>query len=502
MHCAATSRKILARSGQRLLSSQLVKEEAYVDGKWVGAKSGKKFDVTNPVNGKTLCAVPDMGVDDTQSAIAAAHQAFQTWQFTTAKERSVLLRKWYDLCVKNTDELGKILTAEEGKPLPEAKGEIAYGNSFIEWFSEEARRSHGEVAASPTNTKEMLFIRQPIGVAAMITPWNFPNAMITRKVGAALAAGCTCIVKPAEDTPLSALALAVLADEAGIPPGVINVITSGDANTPAVGKLLCESPLVAGLSFTGSTQVGKILYRQCAGTVKRLALELGGNAPFIVFESADLDLAVQGCFASKFRNAGQTCVSTNRVLVQESVHDEFIAKLQAMMEKTIALGDGFDNGVNQGPMVNKSQFDKVCQMVTDAKENGATCLMGGEPHPVGDLFYKPTILTNVKAGMDLFDGEVFGPVVSVKTFKTEQEALDIANDCRTGLAGYFYSNDMSQCWRVAKRLQTGMVGINEGMISACEAAFGGVKESGLGREGSSHGIDDYTNIKYLCFGNL
>jgi len=358
-------------------------------------------------------------------------------------------------------------------------------------------RTGGEVAASPTQTKEMLFIRQPIGVAGMITPWNFPNAMITRKVGAALAAGCTCVLKPAEDTPLSALALAVLAEEAGIPAGVINIVTASRANTPSVGAELCQSPLVAGISFTGSTQVGKILYKQSSSTVKRLGLELGGNAAFIVFESADLSLAVAGCMASKFRNAGQTCVSTNRVLVQDRVHDEFVAKIKAAMEAQLILGDGMNPGVTQGPLINRSQFNKVCSMVEQAKTAGAEVVMGGEPSPIGPLHYKPTILTGVSPDMDLFQDEIFGPVLSIRKFSTEQEALDIANDCRTGLASYFYSNDVSQCWRVGKRLQTGMVGINEGIISAAEAAFGGVKESGFGREGSSHGMDDYTNIKYL-----
>eukprot|EP00090_Calanus_glacialis_P038179 TRINITY_DN6672_c0_g1_i1.p1 TRINITY_DN6672_c0_g1~~TRINITY_DN6672_c0_g1_i1.p1 ORF type:complete len:498 (+),score=139.20 TRINITY_DN6672_c0_g1_i1:130-1494(+) len=454
------------------------------------------------MDGKVLCSVPDMSSADTLTAVEAASEAFKSWQYTTAKERSNLLRGWYNLCVQNGEELARLLTAEQGKPLPEARGEIGYGNSFLEWFSEEARRINGEIAGSPTNTKEMLFIRQPIGVAAMITPWNFPNAMITRKVGAAMAAGCTCVLKPAEDTPLSALALGELAEQAGIPKGVFNIVTSSRENTAEVGKVLCESPLVAGLSFTGSTQVGKILYRQSASTVKRLGLELGGNAAFIVFESADLDLAVAGCMASKFRNAGQTCVSTNRVLVQESVHDVFVEKLQEAMEKQLVLGDGFAEGVSQGPLINKSQYNKVCSMVESAVSSGAKVVVGGAPSSVSPLHYQPTILTEVTDSMTLFQEEIFGPVVSVAKFSTEQEALDIANDCRTGLASYFYSNDVAQCWRVGKRLETGMVGINEGMISAAEAAFGGVKESGFGREGSSHGIDDYTNIKYLCFGNL
>ena len=369
--------------------------------------------------------------------------------------RSILLRAWYNLCVSHAEDLATVLTAEQGKPLTEARGEIVYGNSFIEWFSEEARRVGGEVAASPVNNKEMIFIRQPIGVAAMITPWNFPNAMITRKVGAALAAGCTCVVKPAEDTPLSALALAELADRAGIPAGVINVVTASRQNTAEVGQQLCQSPLVAGLSFTGSTNVGKILYRQCAGTVKRLGLELGGNAAFIVFESADLDLAVAGCMASKFRNAGQTCVSTNRVLVQESVAEEFIAKLKTAMEQQLVLGDPTQSGVTVGPLINQSQHSKVCSMVESSVKAGANLVMGGGPSPISPLHYQPTILTDVTENMVVFQDEIFGPVISVAKFKTEQEALDIANNCRTGLASYFYSNDVSQCWRVGKKLETG-----------------------------------------------
>lgn len=493
-----------AATSSRLLSTQpasIYKDKAYVNGQWVSARSQQTFVITNPHNGKELCSVPDMGAEDAEVAVDAAYTAFQSWRHTPAKYRSDLLRKWFNLCVQNHEELAKLLTAEQGKPLVESRGEITYGNSFIEWFSEEARRIYGEVAQSPTPTKEMIFIRQPIGVVGMITPWNFPNAMITRKVGAALAAGCTCVVKPAHDTPLSALALAQLAEEAGIPPGVVNVVTSGHANAAEVGKVLCTSPKVAGISFTGSTQVGKILYRQGASTIKRMGLELGGNAAFIVFESADLGLAVQGCMASKFRNAGQTCVSTNRVLVQESVHDAFVAKLKAAMEKLV-LGDGFQEGVTQGPLINQSQFKKVCGMVEDAKQKGATCLMGGAPHPAGELFYQPTILTGVHDNMELFQEEIFGPVVSIKTFSTEEEALKIANSTRVGLASYFYSSDVRQCFRVGRRLETGMVGINEGMISAAEAAFGGVKESGLGREGSRHGIEEYTDIKYLCFGSL
>jgi len=481
--------------------SSLVREQAYVNGSWGNAESGRSFDVHNPLNGKVLCSVPDMGESDVQKAIDAAHTAFQSWRDTTAKQRADALRKWYNLCVDNHEDLSKLLTAEQGKPLAEARVEINYGNSYIEWFSEEARRIYGEVSPSPTPSKELVFIRQPIGVVGMITPWNFPNAMITRKVAAALAAGCTCVVKPAEDTPLSALALAVLAEEAGIPKGVVNVVTASRDQSAGVGKLLCESEKVAGISFTGSTRVGKILYRQGAGTIKRMGLELGGNAPFIVFETADLDKAVQGCIAAKFRNAGQTCISVNRVFVQDSVHDAFIEKLKVAVSK-IRLGDGFDEGVTQGPLINKAQFDKVCSMVSDAKNAGAELVVGGEQDPTGELFYKPTIITKVRDGMQLFKEEIFGPVISVATFQTEEEALAMANSTRVGLASYLYSENISQCFRVAKKLETGVVGINEGLISAAEAPFGGVKESGLGREGSRHGIEEYTDLKYMCFGGL
>jgi len=344
----------------------------------------------------------------------------------------------------------------------------------------------------------MLFIREPIGVAAIICPWNFPNAMITRKLGAALACGCTTVVKPSDETPLSALAAAALAEEAGIPKGVINVITT-KKNLTGVSDALCQSPKVAAMSFTGSTRVGKLLYKQCAGTVKKVSLELGGNAPFIVFDSADVDLAIAGCMASKFRNSGQTCVSTNKVLVQNGIYDKFVAALKQAVETTLVLGDGMDKEVNQGPLVNQNQFDKVSNMVNEAITSGANVVTGGSKHDIGDLFYKPTILTDVTPQMEVFKDEIFGPVLSIARFNTEEEALAIANDCRVGLAGYFYSNDMRQCWRVAKKLEVGMVGINEGMISAPEAAFGGIKESGLGREGSRYGMDEYSDIKYLCF---
>jgi len=474
--------------------------KAYIDGSWV---DGASLPVLNPADGSLVGEVPDLGAAHAQEAVRAADAAFASWSQTTAKKRADLLRRWFELCRSRQEDLATLLTLEQGKPLAEARGEIGYGSSYLEWFSEEARRNVGEVVPSPASSKQMLFLKEPLGVVGMITPWNFPNAMITRKVGAALAAGCTCVVKPSEDTPLSALALAKLAQEAGIPAGVFNVVTAGREKSAEVGAALCTSPLVQGISFTGSTRVGKILYKQSASTVKRLGLELGGNAAFIVFKSADLDQAVAGCMASKFRNAGQTCVSTNRVLVEEEVHDEFVGKLVAEMKASLVMGNGLTPGVTQGPLINKSQLDKVSGIVSRAAGEGAECVVGGSEAPhVGALHFSPTLLTGVASTSELAKDEIFGPVVSVTQFKGEEEALDIANVCRVGLASYFYSRDLAQCWRVGARLQTGMVGINEGLISAAEAAFGGVKESGMGREGSRHGLDDYTNIKYLCFGGL
>ncbi|XP_066997412.2 succinate-semialdehyde dehydrogenase, mitochondrial [Anabrus simplex] len=480
-----------------------VYDKAYVDGKWVAATSGMTFKVLNPYDGKSLGVVPNMGEEDCKAAIEAAHAAFQEWQNTTAKERSMLLRNWYNLLVKNENELAKIITLEAGKPVKESVGEVQYGHSFVEWFSEEARRINGEVLCSPVKSKEMILIKQPIGVTGLITPWNFPMAMITRKAGAALAAGCTCVVKPAEDTPLTALALAALAEEAGFPKGVFNIVTCDRDNAPAIGKMLCESPLVAGISFTGSTEVGKLLYKQCSQGVKRIGLELGGNAPFIVFNTADVDKAVVGAMASKFRNCGQACVSANRFLIQEEVFDKFVAKLTEKMQQELVLGSGITSTSTLGPLINITQTMKVNKIVEDAVQKGAKVLLGGKQAVnVGERFYEPTLLTNVNDSMTCYKEEIFGPVAVCIKFKSEEEAVSIANDTKRGLAGYFYSNDITQIFRVAKKLSVGMVGINEGMISSAEAAFGGVKESGIGREGSHHGIDEYVYIKYLCFGNL
>ncbi|XP_071438653.1 succinate-semialdehyde dehydrogenase, mitochondrial [Hetaerina americana] len=481
----------------------LIRNKAFINGAWKSAASGEEFAVINPADGNVIGNVPNMNEADTHEAIVAASNSFQQWQDTTAKERSHYLKKWFDLLEKNKEELSEIITAESGKPLKEAAGEVAYGNSFIEWFAEEARRVHGEVIASPVKSKEMIFIKRPIGVTALITPWNFPIAMITRKAGAALAAGCTCVVKPAEDTPLTALALAALAQDSGIPAGVFNVVTSARENAPQVGKSLCESPLVAGISFTGSTDVGKLLYKMCSKGVKRLSLELGGNAPFIVFKSADVGKAVQGAIASKFRNCGQTCVSANRFFVQDEVFDEFVAKFKEEMKSQLILGMGSDGVSTLGPLINDAQVHKVDNIVQDAVKKGARVLVGGKTaSSIGDRFFEPTLIVDVDPRMLCYNEEIFGPIAVLIKFKTEEEALRLANNTKRGLAGYFYSNDIAQIWRVAKKLEVGMAGINEGIISTAEAAFGGIKESGLGREGSHYGMEEYTYIKYLCFGNL
>lgn len=480
----------------------LLNEKAYINGEWATAATQNVFEVLNPANGNVVAVVPDMDIYDTEKAISAAASAFESWKQTTAKQRSQLLRKWYDLLVQNQESIAKILTAESGKPLTEAIGEVNYGNSFVEWFSEQARNVRGDIIPSPVPSKKILVDHHPIGVAALITPWNFPHAMITRKAGAALAAGCTCVIKPAEDTPLTALAIVKLAGDAGIPKGVLNVVTSSRKNAPLIGKLLCESPLVAGISFTGSTQVGKILYKQCSSGIKRLGLELGGNAPFIVYNSANVDHAVQGAITSKFRNCGQTCVAANRFLVQEEVFDTFVTRLTDRVKK-LKIGDGTQPDVELGPLINEMQFVKVSSFVEDATSKGAKVVVGGKPATqFGKLFYEPTVLVNIKENMLVYTEEVFGPIINIIKFKTEEESLRIANGTERGLAGYFYSQDVSQIFRVSRNLEVGMVGVNEGLISTCEAPFGGVKESGLGREGSHHGIEDFSYIKYTCIGSL
>jgi succinate-semialdehyde dehydrogenase/glutarate-semialdehyde dehydrogenase len=481
-----------------LKDPKLFREQCYIDGAWVAADSKKTFSVDNPATGETIGTVPDMGTAETRRAIEAADRAWPAWRAKTAKERSAILRKWFDLMMANQDDLGLILTTEQGKPLAEAKGEIAYGASFVEWFAEEAKRVYGDVIPPHQADKRILVLKQPIGVSAMITPWNFPNAMITRKAAPALAAGCTVVIKPAEQTPFSALAMAELAERAGIPRGVLNVLT-GDA--PTIGKEMCANPTVRKLSFTGSTEVGRILMRQSADTVKKLSLELGGNAPFIVFDDADLDAAVEGAIASKYRNAGQTCVCANRIYVQDKVYDAFAAKL-AEKVKQFKVGAGIEAGVVIGPLIDQQGMKKVEEHVADATAKGAKVILGGKPHSRGGLFFEPTILTGVTQAMRVSNEETFGPVAPLYRFKTDDEAITMANATEFGLAGYFYSRDIGRIFRAAEQMETGMVCVNSGILSTEVAPFGGVKQSGLGREGSKYGIEEYLEIKYLLLGGI
>jgi len=476
----------------------LLKQAAWLDGQWVGADSGARFAVTNPASGATVAEVPLMGRFETERAIAAAAVAQKQWRTLTAKERSARLKQWFVLIQQHQEDLAHILTAEQGKPLAEARGEIAYGASFIEWFAEEAQRVYGEIIPAPLNDRRLLVLKQPIGVTAAITPWNFPTAMITRKAAPALAAGCAMIVKPAEQTPLSALALAVLAEEAGIPGGVFQVIT-GDPRE--IGAAICDSPVVTKLSFTGSTEVGRILMRQSADTIKKLSLELGGNAPFIVFDDADLDAAVEGAIASKYRNAGQTCVCANRLFVQDGVFDVFAQKL-ALRVGQLQVGDGFTDGVTQGPLIDDAALAKVESHVADAIAKGARLVAGGKRHALGGTFYEPTVLADVSPDSLVFREETFGPVAPLFRFHTDDEVIELANRTEFGLASYFYSRDIGRIWRVAEALEYGMVGVNSGIISNEVAPFGGVKQSGLGREGSHHGIDEYLEIKYVAMAGL
>ncbi|XP_059801419.1 succinate-semialdehyde dehydrogenase, mitochondrial [Hypanus sabinus] len=485
-----------------LAGSALLRSQAYIGGRWLEAESGGVFAVQEPASGQQLTTVADCGPPDARAAVKAAYEGLPGWRAATSKERSNLLRKWYDLMIKNKDELAKLITAENGKPLNEAVGEIVYAASFLEWFSEEARRIYGDVVPTPSPNRRILILKQPIGVVSIITPWNFPSAMLTRKAGAALAVGCTVVVKPAEDTPLSALALAELADQAGIPAGVFNVLPSSKSNTPAVGEVLCTDPLVAAISFTGSTATGKILLRHACDTVKKASMELGGLAPFIVFNSADLDLAVAGAIASKFRNTGQTCVCANRFLVQEGIHDAFVEKMVKAMHRDLRVGSGFDEQTTQGPLINERAVVKVENQISDAVSRGACVVTGGKRHSLGGSFFEPTLLSNVTADMLCAQEETFGPLAPVLKFQTEEEAVAIANAASVGLAGYFYSRDHAQIWRVAEQLEVGIVGVNEGLLSTPEAPFGGVKQSGLGREGSKYGVDDFLEIKYVCFGGL
>ncbi|MFC5411912.1 NAD-dependent succinate-semialdehyde dehydrogenase [Larkinella bovis] len=475
----------------------LIRTQSYINGEWVNAASGAVFEVTNPATGEVVATVTDLDRDDVRRAIDAAYDAWPAFRDRTAKERAVLLRKWFNLILEHKEELARLMTMECGKVLTESRGEVEYGASFIEWFAEEARRTYGDVIPANTRDKRIVVTRQSIGVVATITPWNFPLAMITRKVGPALAAGCPVIVKPPTETPLTALALAVLAEKAGFPPGVFNVVTT--AHNVEAGLELCENSKVRKLSFTGSTATGKLLMKQCASNLKKISLELGGNAPFIVFDDADVDAAVKGAMASKFRNSGQTCVCVNRLYVHERVYDEFVEKLTKAVT-TLRVGNGLDGDAQIGPLINEKGVDKVKRHLADALEKGARVAVGG--HELGGLFFQPTILTDATAEMIIAQDEVFGPVAPVFRFSDEQEVIELANATPYGLASYFYSKDINRCWRVAEALDYGMVGINDGMISTEVAPFGGIKESGIGREGSKYGMDYFTEIKYMCFGGI
>jgi succinate-semialdehyde dehydrogenase/glutarate-semialdehyde dehydrogenase len=483
----------------KLAEATLLRNQAFINGAWVGADNGKGFPVTNPADGSVLGQVPDMGEAETKRAIAAADAAIPAWRGKTAKERAAFMRRWHDLMLAHQDDLAIIMTAEQGKPLAEAKGEVVYGASFIEWFAEEGKRVYGEIIPTHAAGKRLLVMKQAIGVVAAVTPWNFPIAMITRKVAPALAAGCTVVIKPAEDTPLSALAVALLAERAGFPQGVINIVTG--SNPVPIGKELTESPIVKKFSFTGSTEIGKLLMRQCASTVKKVSLELGGNAPFIVFDDADLDAAVAGAIASKYRNTGQTCVCANRLLVQDGVHDAFAAKLTEAVSK-LKVGPGLLGDTQQGPLINNEALKKVETLLADATSKGAKVMLGGKRHALGGTFFEPTVISGVTPAMRMAREEIFGPVAPLFRFKTDAEAVELANATEFGLAAYFYARDISRVWRVAEALDYGIIGINEGIISTEVAPFGGMKESGIGREGSRHGIEDFLEIKYLCLGGI
>lgn len=477
----------------------LKSDRAYIGGKWCASVSGKSFDVSDPATGLKITSVPDMVEADVVQAVTLAEAAFKSWRALTAKARSHILRTWYDLIMANQEDLARLLTLEMGKPLAEARGEIAYGASFIEWFAEEGKRLYGEVIPSTQADRRFLTIKQPIGVVGAITPWNFPNAMITRKVGPALAAGCTVVLKPAAETPLSALALARLAEEAGVPAGVFNVVTSSDA--AAVGKVLTEDARVRKITFTGSTQVGRLLMRQSSDQLKKLSLELGGNAPFIVFDDADLDAAVDGAIASKFRNSGQTCVCANRLYVQEGIYDAFVAAF-AERVASLKVGEGLREGVEQGPLISKKAVEKVKAHIEDAVSKGARIVTGGAEHTLGGTFFEPTVLADVTSNAQLAGEETFGPVAPIFKFASEADVIAAANKTEYGLASYFYARDIGRIWRVAEALETGMVGINTGIISSEVVPFGGVKQSGLGREGARQGIEDYVEIKYLSMAGL
>ncbi|TDR78492.1 NADP-dependent succinate-semialdehyde dehydrogenase [Paludibacterium purpuratum] len=476
----------------------LLRQQCYINGEWQDADHGATIEVTNPASGERIASVPKMGRQEAERAVAAAERALPLWKKKTAKERAAILRRWYDLMMANQEDLAIILTAEQGKPLSEAKGEIAYGASYIEWYAEEAKRVYGDTVPTSQGDKRILVLKEPIGVTAAITPWNFPNAMITRKAAPALAAGCPMVVRPASQTPLSALAIAVLAERAGVPPGVFSVLTGSSSE---IGAVLTGADAVRKFSFTGSTEVGRQLIAQCAGTVKKVSMELGGNAPFIVFDDADLDAAVEGAMISKYRNAGQTCVCANRIYVQDSVHDAFVEKFIAAVGK-LNIGNGLENGITQGPLIDENAVRKVEEHIADAVGKGGKLRLGGQRHALGGSFFQPTVVTGVTRDMKVAREETFGPLAPIFRFKTEEEALQLANDTEFGLASYFYARDLGRIFRVAEGLEYGMVAVNTGILSNETAPFGGVKQSGLGREGSKYGIEDYLEIKYLCLGGI
>jgi len=483
----------------KLSDERLLKRDGFIAGAWVAADSGATFAVNDPATGQAIAQVPDMGEAEARRAVESAHAAFAAWRVRTAKERAAILRKWFELIMANQEDLARLMTAEQGKPLAESRGEVAYGASFIEWFAEEGKRIYGDVIPTNAHGRRIVVLKQPVGVVAAITPWNFPIAMITRKAGPALAAGCTFVIKPPAETPLCCLALAELGARAGLPAGVFNVVTTKHASK--VGSELTQNPLVRKFSFTGSTEIGKLLMRQCASTVKKVSLELGGNAPFIVFDDADLDAAADGAMLSKFRNMGQTCVCANRILVQADVYDAFAEKLAARIAK-MKVGNGFEDGVTQGPLINMEAVEKVERLLKDAAAKGARIATGGKRHPLGGTFFEPTLVRDVTPQMEIAREEIFGPVATLFHFEKDEDAIRIANDTEYGLAAYFYARDLSRVWRVAEALEYGIVGINEGIISTEVAPFGGMKESGLGREGSKYGIEDYLEIKYLAMGGL
>ncbi|MGR0279255.1 NAD-dependent succinate-semialdehyde dehydrogenase [Marinomonas dokdonensis] len=481
-----------------LSNSALLQTKCLINGKWVNAKNGKTLDVFNPASGELITTIASVGPEETQDAIVAAEAAQKTWKKKTAKERAALLRRWHDLLLANQDDLAKLMTAEQGKPLAESRGEIGYAASFIEWFAEEGKRIYGDMIPTYAPDRRIMVLKEPVGVCAAITPWNFPAAMITRKVGPALASGCTIVIKPASETPLSALAMGVLAQEAGIPAGVINIVV-GSARE--IAKTLTDSPIVRKLTFTGSTPIGKLLMKDCADTMKKVSLELGGNAPFVVFDDANVDDAVEGAMISKYRNAGQTCVCANRIYVQAGVYDAFVEKFAAKVA-AMKIGHGTESGVEQGPLINSSAVDKVDEHVQDALQKGGTLVTGGKRHELGANFYHPTVIANASQDMLFAKEETFGPLAPVFKFETEEDVIELANDTEYGLASYFYSRDIGRIFRVAEALESGLVGVNAGVIATEVAPFGGYKESGLGREGSKYGIDDYVNTKYVCLAGL